>query len=565
MKLSQSIGMLSTNKVEKKLSKKIAYANTSDKLAAGQDVRKKAQSSAAEPIYFTNSMNLNFNPDIRYQNNYGFSPLTHINYRNDLLIFAENYEIKKAVRILTNEIIVSQLQSNKYPVFPVINLSLVPEDKQETANAIQKYLDEIFYPKLYQMYNLKKDGLSDLVKEYLITGKKAYEIVYDSLKNPKDIIGMIPIDPSTLQKFKKDDLVWYVQKPLMDNNQKDRILHENQVVLIEWNKYDYGYVSYVDTLRRPFNVMRSMQTAKILWFAVKSQVRMHIKLALGDMARTDAIQKLSEARNNYTNQYAFSDETGQVMFNNSPLSTGYREFFTAETTNSGHPEIEEVTGNGPDLTETDSLQYFDRLFWNSSEIPYDRIDPNSSDAWGFTDVTSLRKVEVNFGKFIESIRNTIEEIFLKPIIIQLTLKEIEIGIDLSLLDTIRIEWVAFNQYEKLAELEVLNKKVEIANNLAAFGEQQDAFGNMRKTIPVKWIMDNYFDFTPEQKEAMKLARREENIELGYNPDGTMPDGMGEEDEMGDMKDEETEMMDVNFEEEPEETPEDIAVQDDVNW
>ena len=78
MKLSQSIGMLSTNKVEKKLSKKIAYANTSDKLAAGQDVRKKAQSSAAEPIYFTNSMNLNFNPDIRYQNNYGFSPLTHI-------------------------------------------------------------------------------------------------------------------------------------------------------------------------------------------------------------------------------------------------------------------------------------------------------------------------------------------------------------------------------------------------------------------------------------------------------------------------------------------------------
>jgi len=41
--------------------------------------------------------------------------------------------------------------------------------------------------------------------------------------------------------------------------------------------------------------------------------------------------------------------------------------------------------------------------------------------------------------------------------------------------------------------------------------------------------------------------------------------MGEEDEMGDMKDEEAEMMDVNFEEEPEETPEDIAAQDDVNW
>ena len=246
-------------------------------------------------------------------------------------------------------------------------MSLVPEDKQETAKAIQKYLDEVFYPKLYQMYNLKKDGLSDLVKEYLITGKKAYEIVYDSLKNPKDIIGMIPIDPSTLQKFKKDDLVWYVQKPLMDNNQKDRILHENQVVLIEWNKYDYGYVSYVDTLRRPFNVMRSMQTAKILWFAVKSQVRMHIKLALGDIARTDAIQKLSEARNNYTNQYAFSDETGQVMFNNSPLSTGYREFFTAET-------IPAETSNENQTEETESEE--SKLSDESQEGLQNEIDCN---------------------------------------------------------------------------------------------------------------------------------------------------------------------------------------------
>lgn len=550
MKLTQSITSLNTKDLQKLVSKKITLANTSTKLGASKEALSKSVASASEPIFFTNSANLNFNPDIRFQNNYGFSPLTGINFRNDLLMFAENSEIKKAIKIIANEIIVTQMKSNKYPVFPVINLTQISEDKQEVASAIQKYLDEVFYPKLYQMLGLKKKGLSKIIKEYLTTGKIAFEIIYDNIKNPKDIIGIIPIDPATLQKFKKDDNVWYIQKPIMDSS-SERILHENQVILIEWNEYDFGFVSYADKLRRPFNIMRSMQTSKVLWFATKSQVRMHIKLALGDMTRIDATDKLKNAREKFTNQYSFNDSTGEVKFNNAPLNSGYREFFTAETANSGSPEIEEVNTNGPDLTEVDSLNWWQRSYWLETEIPYDRIDPNSSDSWGFTDVASLRKIEVNFSKFIEDIREQLNEMFLKPIIIQLTLQELEIGIDLSLLDTIEIDWQAFNQYDKLGELEIINKKVEIATNMVAFGELEDVNGKVRKMMPVTWVADNYLDFTPEQKQAMELARRKENVMLGFAPDGTEP---------------EEETVEETVEEElSEETAEDIAGFDDSDF
>lgn len=525
MRLNTGINILKTKDIEKSLSKKILLANTADKHNAG----KLGVASPADPIYFRNGSRQSLiNPDIRYRNNYGYSPLTDINARNALLLFGENKEIKKALKAITNEIVVSELKSYKYPVFPQINLTTVSEDKQEVAANIQTYLDEVFYPKIFQKLKLKGKGLSKLIDEYLKTGKLAYEIVYDNLNRPKEIVNMVPIDPSTLQKYKDGDNLWYVQRPI-DGNMKERILHENQVVLIEWNEYDFGYISYIDELRRSFNIMRGMQSSKILWFAAKSQVRMHIKLNMGDVPRTDAIQKLTEARDEFVNDFYFNKESGELLFNGEPDTVGYHEFFTAETTASGSPDIEEINSAGPDLTEVDSLQFWEKLFWKDTDIPYDRIDPSSSETWGFLDANSIKKTELNFGNFCLDIKDSISAILLKPIIIQLTLKEVEIGVDLALLDSILINWVSFNEYSKLAELEVIDKKVQIAKNIVDFSEVEDVNGVSRKMIPTLFVMDNYLDFTAEQKTAMEVARRKENIMLGFNPDGTTKeDETGEE-------------------------------------
>jgi hypothetical protein len=127
----------------------------------------------------------------------------------------------------------------------------------------------------------------------------------------------------------------------------------------------------------------------------------------------------------------------------------------------------------------------------------------------------MRKIEINFSKFITTIRKLLGEIILKPILIQLTIKEVEIGIDLNLLDSIMIEWVAFNEYDKLGELEILAKKIEVATNLVAFGVQTDASGTERNYLPISWVVENYLDFTPEQRVAMEDARKREAIELGF--------------------------------------------------
>jgi hypothetical protein len=127
----------------------------------------------------------------------------------------------------------------------------------------------------------------------------------------------------------------------------------------------------------------------------------------------------------------------------------------------------------------------------------------------------------------------LNEMFVKCLNIQLTLKEVEIGIDLTLLDSIKIEWIAFNEYQKLAELEVFAKKLEIAGQLVAFGEAETAMGNVIKTMPLRWVIRNYLDLTEEQLESIEVERKKEYVELGFRENGTNPNQ--EEDQEMNMK------------------------------
>jgi hypothetical protein len=283
-----------------------------------------------------------------------------------------------------------------------------------------------------------------------------------------------------------------------------------------------------------------MNTSKALWFAAKSQVRMHIRLALGDVSRDEAEQRLSEAAQRYTNNFKFSED-GVVLFNNQPNNSGYREFFTGETSVSGHPEIEEVNANGPDLTETDSLSYWEKLYWEDTGIPFDRIDPNNSDSWGFLDVESLKKTEIIFAKDVEAIRRMLNDIWMKPIIIQLTLKEVEIGIDLSLLDSIELKWASYNQYEKMADLGILEKKVGIAQNIKDFGTTMNAADKEVPFFSVNWLTRNILGYDEATIKLIKEARRLEYEELGFDENGCpkkefVDASLGSLGEMGGMED-----------------------------
>lgn len=190
MKLSQGIQTLSVRNIESSLSKKILLANTSDKL----NTKNLGVAQPSSPIYMQNNSlsritNGRFSADIRYRNNYAQTALNSVYHRNNLLLFAENNEIKRALTAICNELIIADMKENKYFLYPQINLTQIDDSKLEVANAIQVYLDKIFYPKLIGMFGWRKSTqLRNHITEYLTCGKLAFEIVYDNLQRPRKLL-----------------------------------------------------------------------------------------------------------------------------------------------------------------------------------------------------------------------------------------------------------------------------------------------------------------------------------------------------------------------------------------
>jgi hypothetical protein len=126
MKLSQGIQTLSVRNIESSLSKKILLANTSDKL----NTKNLGVAQPTSPIYMQNNSlsritNGRFSADIRYRNNYAQTALNSVYHRNNLLLFAENNEIKRALTAICNELIIADMKENKYFLYPQINLTQI--------------------------------------------------------------------------------------------------------------------------------------------------------------------------------------------------------------------------------------------------------------------------------------------------------------------------------------------------------------------------------------------------------------------------------------------------------
>ena len=445
------------------------------------------------------------NIDIRYSkyNQEQYNLFDELRKRNFLIQFAHNPEIEDILDTLCDEVIVND-PNEKYFAKAVFNDYEVPDVKEELIEYIQNFISKA-YPKFYKMHNFKNDGAKRKLKEFLTEGRKAWEIIYDNPEKPKQILGIIPIDPLTLTRtWDENGQLWYVQEPKFGISTEKRLLHDSQVIYIEWDE-EYGQMSYVERLIRPFNIFRTMERSKIFWYVTRSQQRTQFTIPTAGKSRQRAAQTLASAMERYSDDIDFLDVTGEISMNGQPQIMASREFWMAET-DSGSPKIENVDGGGIDLNETQSLGYFENRLNKLSKIPMDRLDPTSSEAWNL-DPTSQRRQEIKFSNFVDSIRVKFGITMLKPLLIQLTLDKPELLHDDQILDAIVLEWVRNNVFDELAQYEIDQKRVEHIKTMQEAFEVEDQDGRTKTFFPRKWLIKKYFKLSPEEIKEIETEKK----------------------------------------------------------
>ena len=303
--------------------------------------------------------------------------------REALRKLAMQPELEDILDVMSNEAIVYDTDLT-YFAEPFIELQELHDIKPDHRKKIDDIMGR-YYRKLYKMLNWKYRAWDDF-KRWLIEGILSWEIVYDSLEHPTEIIGLIPIDPATLtKKYENNKWYWIQYKGIQG---KERKLLDSQVIYVPFQETEsINRVSYLERLIRPFNIYRIVEQAQLIWTITNASYKMKFTIPVKGMNKTQGMQTLSSAMNRYKEDIKFIADSGELSINGQATLPFNKEYWFPEN-DSGSPSIETLTGDGPELNDNDQLKYHKNNLYKVSKIPLSRFDQESGETWFGADATS---------------------------------------------------------------------------------------------------------------------------------------------------------------------------------
>ena len=437
-------------------------------------------------------------------------------------------ELEDILDIMANECIVYD-DNESYICTPFLDTALIQELNEKSAEEINASVESSFY-KLYMLLDWKRNAWNEF-KRYLIEGVLAYEIVYDNLESPKSVTGIVSIDPATLTKVIEEGTTYWIQFKGVQG--RERKLLDSQVIYIKYE--DTGVSerqSYLQRLIRPFNLYRIVEQAQVIWTVTQSSFKTMFTIPVAGMNKAKGMQTLNQAMNRYKEDISFNTETGELMVNGKMNLPFNKEYWMPENEN-GTPTIETIVDGGPMLNDSDQLKYFEDKLFKMSKIPSSRFDKDAQSTWFGSDPTQQLREEINFGRFVTRLRNTFAEMILKPLRIQLSLSIPDIKNDKRILDAVSLRWNSYNQFEEMANIEIMSKRVEFIGTMKDSLTVTNEEGEEEPYLCPKFLIIRYLKMSEADLELNEKYKMEEKLAKMKGEDNGEDDTENnDEDELG---------------------------------
>lgn len=436
---------------------------------------------------------------------------TYLDKRKILRQYSIKDEIKDFIIQICDECVIYD-DNNKF-----CYVKDLPDNYDQTTR--QKYQET--FDKLMNEFNFI-DGVVawNYLKTLLIDGYISFEIIYDDRQ--KNIIDLAPLDPLTLIVATdpvSNTMIW-IQYP--DNPQLRRVLLDSQIVYISYsNNNEYGDTSYVENLIRPFNQLKMIEQAKILYNINQASLYKKFIIPVDGLSRQQAEQQIYELMSDYHEDVQWDEHLGLVMMNGSTNIPHAKDFWFPSAGGTS-PSFEIVRPEQNNLAEDVTLQWFFKNFKRASKIPFQRFEEESGGGTLYDSTTQITRDEIKFKNFINRIRTIFKELITKPLRIQMILDFPELKKDIIFYNSMKLMFNSDVLFEEWKYLANLDKRAQIAANLSS--NLQDMEG--KPFLSVEWIARNIMKFTDrdiEENEKYKLIERKKAMEnAGVAP----PEGGG---------------------------------------
>ena len=442
--------------------------------------------------------------DISLKKNISFFDKNYAKKREELRNFALQDEIEDILDIISDEAIVTD-ETGKFSYFKYSG-----ELKDELLEECEEEYNKIM---IYLGFTTE-GGAWNYFRKWLIDGYLAFEIIYDN--EQKEIIGFKELDPCSLMpavEEKTNKKIWIQYK---DDRVKERVLYDSQIIYISYSQTNSAQrVSYVERLIRSFNLLRIMETTRIIWAVNNSSFKTKFIIPVGGQSKNRSKQSLATLMNNYHEIVDFDFESGTLKTNGKPMMQFSKEYWLPSK-DGDSPEIDTLGGDGPDISDVEALKYFSDKLKKASKIPFTRFDTDNGTVFEMDATPTLRE-EIKFSKFIDRLRAIYKEIWMKPLYIQMCLNHTELSSDFAFRNSIGCKYVKDNIFEELKEMELSTKRAEYISTIKDSYVEQDAEMNDIPYFDLDYLVEQKGGFSPEFLEGNKQAKERKKLKKeGYS-------------------------------------------------
>tara|TARA_R110000772_G_scaffold57747_8_gene130725 strand:- start:25893 stop:27509 length:1617 start_codon:yes stop_codon:yes gene_type:complete len=430
--------------------------------------------------------------------------------------YAMQDEIEMVLDTLTDEIVV--YNTDRY--FAQVDFESDPNMKEEFSEIIKENLNDNF-KKIYNLFGFKNENTAwHFVKKFLIDGYLAYEIIWDNSNT--NIIGFKELDPISLTpKIYEDGTRGWVQYPL--DAVKKRELSDAQVIFLSYSAINNeNRVSYTERLIRSFNLLRIMEQSRIIWAVVNSSYKTKFVIPVGGKSKQMAKQTLGSLMQSYRENVDFDNESGELKINGKAMMPFSKEYWIPEG-DQGTPQIENIGNDGPDLSDTESLKYFVDKLISVSKVPRNRFVKEESPTFE-SSAEGYTREEIYFSRFIDRLRGKIQEILIRPVVLQTKRDIKELADDPLFESKVNLSWARYDIFEKLKETELLQSELDLISTAKDSLIDFDAEGNEVRFFSSEFLVRKFL--TTLSESDLKLNRK-----LKAKEDKEMEQGQEDAEEM----------------------------------
>ncbi len=441
-------------------------------------------------------------------------------------------EVDSAIEDITNEAIVSDKDDS-----PVeIELSNL-----EASNSIKKSIRDEF-DHIKKLLDVDK-AAHQIFRRWFIDGRMFYHKVVDLEDPSKGILELRWIDPLKIKKLrivekppmdadqfmkydygKTTEFYIYNEKGVNNTNQGIKIA-DDAIAYITSGVKDQGkniVLSYLHKAIKYLNQLRMLEDSIVIYRLSRAPERRIFYIDVGNLPKIKAEQYLRDVMSRYRNKLVYDSNTGEIRDDKKHMSM-LEDFWLPRREGGRGTEITTLPG-GQNLGELTDIKYFQTQLYKALNVPPSRLESDKSFDLGKSE--EINRDEIKFTKFVGRLRKKFSDLFHDLLKTQLILKGVITPDDWEdMKEHIQYDYLYDNHFSELKDLEMLQKKMEVLNELDLY---------VGKYFSQDYVMRQLLQFTEQEIVEMR-AQIDSEIKLGLVMDPVAQ--LGQEQETADLEQE----------------------------